>query len=116
MGAGKPDVNGREMIDDFRLWGARRCRQMGRHLSDGVDGLTWRRSCYLQRLSLRGRSPSSLWLRTYPKRRIRRGTTRISRVGCRKAKRGGASPVPASPGVTARRMRGVLVVRAPPCL
>ena len=23
------------MIDDFRLWGSRRCRQMGRHLSDG---------------------------------------------------------------------------------
>ena len=23
------------MIDDFRLWGSSRCRQMGRHLSDG---------------------------------------------------------------------------------
>ena len=27
---------GREMIDDFRLRGSSRCRQMGRHLSDGV--------------------------------------------------------------------------------
>ncbi len=30
-----PTSNGREMIDDFRLWGSRRCRQMGRHLLDG---------------------------------------------------------------------------------
>ena len=27
--------NDRGMIDDFRLWGSRRWRQMGRHLSDG---------------------------------------------------------------------------------
>ena len=30
-----PNFNGPGMIDDFRLWGSRRCRQMGRHLSDG---------------------------------------------------------------------------------
>ena len=30
-----PVSNGREMIDDFRLRGSSRCRQMGRHLSDG---------------------------------------------------------------------------------
>ena len=30
-----PASNGREMIDDFRLRGSSRCRQMGRHLSDG---------------------------------------------------------------------------------
>ena len=30
-----PNFNGPGMIDDFRLWGSSRCRQMGRHLSDG---------------------------------------------------------------------------------
>ncbi len=30
-------------------------------LPTGVGGLTWRRSCYPQRLSLRGRGPSPLW-------------------------------------------------------
>ena len=38
--------------------------------------------------------PSPLWFGTFPKRRIRRGTTRISRVRCEKAKRGCASRVP----------------------
>ncbi len=34
----KPTSNGREMIDDFRLRGSRRCRHMGVPLSDrGVD-------------------------------------------------------------------------------
>ena len=52
-----PGLNERGMIDDFRLRGSSRCRQMGRHLSDGGGGgLTWRRSCYAQRFSLRGRS------------------------------------------------------------
>ena len=30
-----PGLNERGMIDSFRLWGSSRCRQMGRHLSDG---------------------------------------------------------------------------------
>ena len=30
-----PASNGREMIDDFRLWGSRRCRRMGGHLTTG---------------------------------------------------------------------------------
>ena len=58
-----------------------------------------------QRFSLRGR-PSLLWFGTFPKRRIRRWTTRISHVCCGKAKRGCASRVPPSPGVVARRTRG----------
>ena len=58
--------------------------------------------------------PSPLWWGTFPKRRTRHGTTRISRVRCEKAKRGCASPVLPSPGATARRTRGVLVVRATP--
>ena len=58
--------------------------------------------------------PSPLWLRTSPKPSIRRGTTRISGVRCGKAKRGCASRVPLTPGVTARRTGGVLVVRATP--
>ena len=56
--------------------------------------------------------PSPLWSGTFPKPRIRHGTTRISRVGCRKADRGCASRVPLPPGVTARRTGGMLVVRA----
>ena len=58
--------------------------------------------------------PSPLWLGIFPKRRTERGTTRISRVPCEKAKRGCASRVPLPPGVTACRARGVLVERATP--
>ena len=57
---------------------------------------------------------SRLWLETFPKHLIRRGTTRIFRVLCDKAKRGCASRVPPSPGAAARRTRGVLVVGATP--
>ncbi len=60
--------------------------------------------------------PSPLWSGTFPKPRIRHGTTRISRVDCGKADRGCASRVPPSPGVTARRTGGMLVVRATPTL
>ena len=38
--------------------------------------------------------PSPLWSRACPKRRIRRGTTRNSRIRCEEAKRGCASRVP----------------------
>ena len=58
--------------------------------------------------------PSPVWSGIFPKRRIERGTTSISRVAGDKAKRGCASRVPPSLGVTARRTRGVLVVRATP--
>ncbi len=30
-----PAPKGRETIDDFRLWGSRRCRRMGGHLTKG---------------------------------------------------------------------------------
>ena len=60
--------------------------------------------------------PSPLWFGTFPKRRIRRRTTGVSRVRCGKAKRGCASRVPPSPGATARRTRGVLVEGATPPL
>ena len=50
----------------------------------------------------------------FQKRRIRRGTTRISRVRCDKARRGYDSRVPPSPGAVARRTRGVLVEGATP--
>ena len=59
-----------------------------------------------------GHSP--LWLETFTKRRIRRGTTRISRVRCEEAMRGCASRVPPSPDGAARRTRGVLVEGATP--
>ena len=58
--------------------------------------------------------PSPLWFGTFPKRLTGRGTTRISRLGCGQRKRGCASRVPPSPGATARRTRGMLVVRATP--
>ena len=57
---------------------------------------------------------SPLWLETFTKRRIRRGTTRISRVRCEEAMRGCASRVPLPPGAAARRTRGVLVEGATP--
>ena len=47
-----------------------------------------------------------MWLETFPKLRTGSGTTRIRRVGCGKAKRGFASRIPPSPGVTARRTGG----------
>ena len=101
------------MIDDFHLWGSRRCRRMGE------TATTWR--CLPTRfmfstttmlLSQRA-EPSPLSFETFPKRRMGRGITRNSRVPCEKAKRGGASHVPPSPGATARRTRGVLVGSPP---
>ena len=87
---------------------------MGRHLSDGG----WRSNMAAILLGTTPVSqraePSPLWCGTFPKRRTRRGTTRISRVRCGKAKRSCASRVPLPPGAKARRTRGVLVVRAPP--
>ena len=64
-------------------------------------------------LSQRAKS-SLLWLRTFPQHRARRGTISISRIRCERSKRGCASRVPPSPGVTARRTRGVLVEGATP--
>ena len=58
--------------------------------------------------------PSQLSFGTLPKRRMGRGITRISRVLCETAKRGGASRVPLPPGATARRTGGVMVEGATP--
>ncbi len=73
------------MIDDFRLWGSSRCRQMGRHLSDGgwrtnIAAILSRTTPFSQRAKF-----SPLWLETSPRRRIRQGTTRIARDRCGKA-------------------------------
>ena len=61
---------------------------MGRHLSDGA----WRSNMatrLLRTTTLSQRAePSPLWLRPSPKRRIRRGTTRMSRDRCGQARRG----------------------------
>ena len=57
---------------------------------------------------------SPLSFGTLPKRRIRRGTTRISRVRFENAKRGSASRVPPSPGASARRTGGLMVEGATP--
>ena len=58
--------------------------------------------------------PSPLSFGTFPKRRMGRGITRISRVLSETAKRGGTSRVSPSPGAIARRTRGVQVEGAPP--
>ena len=54
---GSPNSPG--MIDDFRLWGVKQMPSDGPppFRRGGGGGLTWRRSCYAQRLSLRGQSP-----------------------------------------------------------
>ena len=57
---------------------------------------------------------SPLWLETLPKRRIRSGTTRISRVRCEEAMRGCASRGPLPPGAVACRRRGEKVEGATP--
>ena len=58
--------------------------------------------------------PSPLSFGTLPKRRMGRGTTRISRVRFENAKRGSASRVPPSPGASARRTGGLIVEGATP--
>ena len=102
------------MIDDFHPWGSLKCRRRGVPLSgeggtSKGDMLLTPTTPFSQRAE-----PSLLWSGTFPKPRIRRGTTRISRVGCDKAKRVCASRVPLPPGVTARRTGGEKVVRATP--
>ncbi len=54
-----PNFNGAGMIDDFRLWGSRRCRQMGVLLSDGggEDIKGWHDFDNSKRLSIRGPGP-----------------------------------------------------------
>ncbi len=83
------------MIDDFRLWGSRTWRRKGGPFTQEGGPPEWPTfSTTTTPLSQRA-EPSPLWLRILPKRRIRRGTTRISRVRCGKAKRDCASRVPA---------------------
>ena len=106
---------GAGMIDDFRLWGSSRCRRMGEYSTE-TRLFTWMVHTFDNHnasLSEAG-APSPLWYGTFPKHLIRSGTTRISRFRYRQAKRGCASRVPPSPGVTARRTRGMLVVGATP--
>ena len=57
MGAGKPGLQRREMIDDFRLWGSRTWRRMGGPFQTGVAQAGGARSCQLQICTIRGRSP-----------------------------------------------------------
>ena len=109
-----PASNARKMIDDFRLAGSRTWRRRGGPPAKRGGPPRWPTSRPpTTRLSQRA-EPSPLWSRTSTKPRIRRGTTRIPRVGWGKAKRGCASRVPLPPGATARRTGGVLVVRATP--
>ena len=105
---------GAGMIDDFRLWGSRRCRRINAPLKK-----TWWRTQVAHAFdnhnaSLSEGAPSPLWFGIFPKRGIGRGITSIFRVLCDKAKRGCASRFPPSPGAPARRTRGVLVEGATP--
>ena len=96
-------------IENGRVLGTESVRvRAGRGRLDAVAD--YMRQCRLDHLSGMVRLQPG----TFPKRRIRRGITRISHVLCDKAKRGCASRVPPSPGATARRTRGVLVEGATP--
>ena len=97
------------MIDDFRLWGSRRCRR-------GVSALqTWGRTpgpdtwaghdFNYHNASLSESVFSRHCGRTSPKRSTGRGTTPIPRVRCGKAKRGCASRVPLPRTAAARCTR-----------
>ena len=109
-----PVSNDGGMIDDFRLWGSRRCRRRGVRLTN-VGSDTWVGHDFnYHNASLSEGDPPPLWSRAYAKRRTGCGTARISPLCCGKAKRGCASRVPTSPGTAAWRTGGVLVVGATP--
>ena len=79
----------------------------------GGGGLRWRRSCYPQRLSLRGQSPRRCGRRL--PRSVPSDGGQPGFPALAAERRSEAAPrVPPSLGATARRTRGVLVVRAPP--
>ena len=75
-----PASNGRDMIDDFRLWGSSRCRCMGEYFTE-TRLFTWMVHTFdNHNASLSEGGSLPLWLEAFPKRLIRRGTARISRV------------------------------------
>ena len=100
---GSPNAPG--TIDDFRLWGSRRCRKT----NSPPEKPRWRVLSTTTTLFSQSAEPSPLWLRTFCERPIGRGITRIFRPQCDKGKRGCASRVPLPSGGTARSTRGVLV-------
>ena len=76
----KPEPQGQGMIDYFRLRGSSRCRRMGetgrkQRCSPSRFMISTPKTSFSQRAD-----PWPLWLETFTKRRIGRGTTRISRV------------------------------------
>ena len=77
----------------------------------GGVGLTCRRSCYAQCLSLRGRSPRRCGSGFSRNARTGLGTTRICRVPCEKAKRGCASRVPLREGLSERPLALMMSVK-----
>ena len=84
-----PAPKGRAMIDRFRLWGSRRCRHMGDHLTQGGGASRWCTILAITNLHYQRAKPSPLWSRRCPGIRIGRGLARITQILCGKAPCGG---------------------------
>ena len=102
------------MIDDFRLWGSRRCRQSDAPPKNAGGASRWRVLSTTTTLLSQRAEPSPLWMKLCLESRMGRGITSIFRSLCDKAKRGCALRVPLPSGGTARSTRGVLVEGATP--
>ncbi len=101
------------MIDAFCLWGSSRCRQMGVTLSEG--GVTWKGDMILTTTTLISQraEPTPLW--SGLSRNAASDAGRHGFLATVAEKQSEAAPrVSPSPSATARRTRGVLVVRATP--
>ena len=105
-----PKPQGLGMIDDFRLWGSRRCRRTHAPLTN--EG--WLIQVAHQvahaygncNATLSEGAPSLLWSGPCLESLIGGGLARIPRVGCDNAKRGCASCFRASPGAPHGREEG----------
>ena len=90
-----PASNGREMIDDFRLWGSSRCRHMGGHLTKEGGArrwcTRWRVSSTTPPLHSQRAHPSPSWSRLCRETRIGQELARIAQILWGKA-RCGAGP------------------------
>jgi hypothetical protein len=91
------------MIDDIRLSGPLQWRRRGGPLSKEGGPLKWATFPAPTTPFSQRAEPSPLWLETSPKRRIRRGTTRMTRVRCERAQ---CVRRPPSPGASWRRTGG----------
>ena len=80
-----PVPKGRGWIDDFRLWGSRRCRRIGDTDTKSCCARRWCTRLTTTALHSQRAQPSPPWLGLYLEIRIGRGLARIPRVLCDKA-------------------------------